>query len=158
MYKKILINLYHSGFYNAGYISHSKVKKMEDSGEKEILLNIFKYGIPYTNAEIEEAFSLNCEDGENEEKRCELYKILKEQALNFDYSLAEELDLPSIFDENMEEIFVEDMFAIQNIIKSILSKKEINEGVDEFEFFSKFEEEDFDEDKVFKIEAPFKEF
>lgn len=167
MYKKLLVNLYEGGFYNAGFISLTNVKKMEDSKDKEVLLNIFKYGIANDNEKIEDAFiyfksddfkpesDLVKSDYSTENK---FHKLLSEKSQERDCDFFEELDLISVYSEDLDEIFVDYISSISEILKSILKKKEIEEGIDEYDFYLKFEECEYDEEKVLKIDAPFKEF
>lgn len=166
MYKKILINLYYGGFYNAGFISYSKVKKMEVSEDKEILTNIFEYGIPHSNEAIEDAFTYFHSDEfdaddllkSNYSTKRDFFKFLKERAEEEDFEFVESIGLSSIYNEDLDEIFVEYMSNIQDLLKGILKKKDLEYGIDEYDFYLKFEECEYDEEKVFKIEAPFKEF
>lgn len=167
MYKKILINMCYSGFFNAGFVSLSRVKKMDDCEEKDLLLNIFKYNIINNNEELEDAYEqFHADDYEYEEvidkekyiKKKDFYNLLSERSKNKDFDFLSSVCIESVFNKELEEVYISDMGEFEEVLRSIFSKKYLEDDFDEAEAYEKFENLEFDTENVLKIEAQFRDF
>lgn len=159
-YKRILIHLTHSGFYDAGFIKLADVKEMEDGDVKEVLLNIFKYSLAVTDERINDAYEIFC-DEENEFDGVDkadystfnkFLKLLKEKREDVDFAC--ELELQHIDDDD-DNIMIDDMFEVTDIMKTLFPSKDDEEELDEAEKWEIFDEKEYSENTTLRVEARF---
>lgn len=145
MYEQLLVGFFSGGFFDAGFIDLSSVENMDDCEDKEILLNIFKYGLACTDEELLDEF----EDSEFTDFDSFL-KFLADKFKRKDlkFFTNENFYLASVLDKD-RDLYINNSESIIKIFKSIFKESHApneDEDIIKFEKYKKY-----DKKKVLKV-------
>lgn len=163
-YKRLLVNKTTAGFFDCGFICLADVSNMSESTIKEKLLNIFHCKNFNTNEELEKAFEFfNSDEAQKENEEFRNVGIIEREA--FDSIIERSIEISNLLglnhvesDDSFIDKFViseSEMSEFDNVLKSLFTEEEQEEGLDEWEVWDKFDNQIFSEKTTLRIDLRF---